>query len=144
MMKTFLPTSLVLVSVVVAHAESLEEKKFWKLQTERIDRSLAETEKVCGFKPTFEFLDKEKLREHSEKTKSSPYGICDNIVLLVNTICREGEDEKAAVREKISGFQCGFATPRTLQLDKKIVKYGGNNAEYNFTDWAKPLLLKKL
>ncbi|MBA3456712.1 MAG: hypothetical protein H0T42_26720, partial [Deltaproteobacteria bacterium] len=45
----------------------------------------------------------------------------------------------------IKGFQCGYGKPRSLDLSKAgIVKYMGNNDEVNFSDWAKPWLMKKL
>ena len=61
------------------------------------------------------------------------------------SLCREGDDEKASVKARIKGFQCGYAKPRTLDISKSgMVKYMGNNEESNFSDWAKPWLMKKL
>jgi hypothetical protein len=144
-MKKLLALSILLATATTIHAESLEERKFWKGQMDYINRGIAEGEKKCGVKFTFEFIDKENLRAEAEKNHNSPYGICDAIVQQVVSLCREGEDEKSSVNAKIKGFQCGYAKPRTLELDKAgIVIYMGNNQESNFSAWAKPWLMKKL
>lgn len=146
-MKKLLITSLVLATGTVAtlHAESLEERKFWKGQMDYINRGIEDGEKQCGVKFTFEFVEKPKLREATEKSGHSPYGVCDAIVQEVVSLCREGDDEKQSVAAKIKGFQCGYAKPRKLELTKAgILKYMGNNEESNFSDWAKPWIMKKL
>ena len=144
-MKKLLAFSILLGTAASLHAESLEERKYWKGQMDYLNRSLEDGEKQCGVKFTFEWVDKPKLREAAEKNNNSPYGICDSIVQEVTSLCREGEDEKSSVKAKIKGFQCGYAKPRTLDLSKAgIVKYMGNNEESNFSDWAKPWLMKKL
>ena len=52
---------------------------------------------------------------------------------------------RRSVKAKIKGFQCGSGKPRKLDLSAKgILKYMGNIEEANFSDWAKPWLLKKL
>ena len=79
-----------------------------------------------------------------EKTKHSPMGVCGNIIGEVASICRLGEDEKATVKAKITGFTCGYAKERNLDLKGGIVKFNGNNVQSNFSDWARPWLLKKL
>jgi hypothetical protein len=134
----------VLLLTTTATAESLEERKYWKGQMDYLQRSLDAVEAQCGFKPTFDFVDKPKLREASEKAGHSPYGICAAIVDEVESLCREGDDEKASVKAKIKGFSCGYAKPRKLDFTKGVVKYMGNNDESNFSDWAKPWLMKKL
>jgi hypothetical protein len=144
-MKKSIALSILLATTATVHAESLEERKFWKGQMDYINRAIADGEKQCGVKFTFEFVEKEKLRAEAEKNNNSPNGICDSIVEEVVSLCREGDDEKASVKAKIKGFQCGYAKPRTLDLSKSgIVKYMGNNEESNFSDWAKPWLMKKL
>jgi hypothetical protein len=144
-MKKLLALSILFATTATIHAESLEEKKFWKGQMDYINRGIDDGEKQCGVKFTFEFVEKAKLREEAEKNNNSPYGICDSIVQEVVSLCREGEEEKASVKAKIKGFQCGYAKPRKLDLSKGgIVKYMGNNEESNFSDWAKPWLMKKL
>jgi hypothetical protein len=132
------------VTAAAVHAESLEERKYWKGQMDYINRSIDDGEKTCGVKFTFEFVGKEKLRTEAEKNNNSPNGICDGIIQEVTSLCREGDDEKASVKAKIKGFQCGYAKPRNLELKGGIVKYMGNNEESNFSDWAKPWLMKKL
>jgi hypothetical protein len=129
---------------VVARAESLEEKKFWKGQRNYIDRELQIADKVCGTKLTFEWVDPPTLRAETEKTNHSPQGVCTNIIYQVAHICRGGADDAAAVRAKITGFQCGFAKERSLDLKGGIVRYLGNNNQANFADWAKPWLMKRL
>jgi hypothetical protein len=145
-MKKLLAFALLATTATTAavHAESLEERKFWKGQMDYINRSLDDGEKTCGVKFTFEFVGKEKLRAAAEKDGSSPNGICDAIIQEVVSLCREGDDEKSSVKAKIKGFQCGYAKPRTLDLKGGLVKYMGNNEEANFSDWAKPWLMKKL
>ncbi len=144
-MKKLLALSILFATTATIHAESLEERKYWKGQMDYINRGIDDGEKQCGVKFTFEFVEKPKLREAAEKNNNSPYGICDSIVQEVVSLCREGEDEKASVKAKIKGFQCGYGKPRKLDLGKNgIVKYMGNNEESNFSDWAKPWLMKKL
>jgi len=145
-MKKLLAFSILFATTTAAvvHAESLEERKYWKGQMDYINRGIDDGEKQCGVKFTFEFVGKEKLRADSEKNQSSPYGVCDSIVQEVVSLCREGEDEKASVKAKIKGFQCGYAKPRNLDLKNGMLKYMGNNEESNFSDWAKPWLMKKL
>jgi hypothetical protein len=144
-MKKLLALSILFATTATLHAESLEERKYWKGQMDYINRGIDDGEKQCGVKFTFEFIEKPKLREEAEKNNNSPYGICDSIVQEVVSLCREGEDEKASVKAKIKGFQCGYGKPRKLDLSKSgIVKLMGNNEESNFSDWAKPWLMKKL
>jgi len=128
----------------VASAESLEEKKFWKGQTDYVQRSLDDASEKCGVKFTFAWVDKPKLRTEADKAGASPNGICTAAIDEVNGLCRADEDGKAAVKAKIKGFTCGYAKPRKLDLKGGIVTYLGNNDEANFSDWAKPLLEKKL
>jgi hypothetical protein len=134
----------VLLLTTTASAESLEERKYWKGQMDYVQRSLDSAEKSCGYKLTFEFVEKVKLREASEKAGHTPNGICASIVDEVESLCREGDDEKTSVKAKIKGFKCGFANPRKLDLKAGIITYMGNNDEANFSDWAKPWLMKKL
>lgn len=143
-MKKLITASLLLATATV-HAESLEERKYWKGQMDYVQKSLDDSEKQCGGKFSFEFVDKAKLRTEAEKHDNSPNGICTAIIDQIDSLCREGDDEKASVKAKIKGFQCGYANPRKLDLSAKgIVKYMGNNEEANFSDWAKPWLMKKL
>jgi hypothetical protein len=143
MKKNLIVTSLLLVSTV-AFAESLEEKKYWKGENDYINKSIESANDGCGAKFTFDWVDKEKLRAAAEKADNSPYGICLAIVDQVGSLCREGEDEKAAVKKNIKGFRCGYSKPRSLELSGGIIKYMGNNEEANFSEWAKPWLTKKL
>ena len=128
----------------VAHAESLEEKKYWKDQMDYLNRSIDAASEACGVKFTFAWVDKAKLRSSAEKAGHSPYGICASVVDEVFSLCREGDDEKAAVKAGIKGFKCGFANPRKLDLKGGIVTYMGNNDQSNFSQWAKPILEKNL
>ena len=142
-MKTVL-TAAILVATTTAHAESLEDKKFWKRQRDYVDEHLKVAERACGFKLAFEWSSKETLRAEVEKTKHSPNGVCTAIVDSVASICREGTDEKAAVKAKITTIHCGYAKERTLELKSGTLTYLGNNTQSNFSDWAKPWLLKHL
>jgi hypothetical protein len=142
-MKKLLVLSTLLVSLT-ASAESLEEKKFWKGQMDYVQRSLDDATKQCGVKFTFDWVDKAKLRAETEKSSHTPNGVCAGIIDEVTSICREGEDEKKAVAAKIKGFTCGHAKERKLALTGGIVRYMGNNEQSNFSDWARPWLLKNL
>ena len=137
-----LPALIAMVSPL--HAESLEEKKYWKKEMDYVQRSLDEATEKCGVKLAFEWVDKPKFREAAEKDGNSPYGICAAIVDEVVTICREGEEEAAAVKAKIKGFRCGYKAERSLDLKGGTVTYLGNNKQANFSDWARPWLLKRL
>lgn len=145
-MKKLLVTTLVLLTGTVAtlHAESLEERKFWKGQMDYLNRSLDSASEKCGVKFTFAWVDKPKLRAAAEKNNNSPYSICASIVDEVEGLCREGEDEKSSVAAKIKGFQCGYGNPRSLSLSRGIIRLMGNTSEANFDDWAKPWLQKQL
>lgn len=142
-MKTVL-TAAILIAATTAHAESLEEKKFWKRQRDYIDEQLKVAERACGFKLAFEWSDRETLRTEVEKTKHSPNGVCHSIVDQVASLCREGADEKAAVKAKIATIHCGYAKERNLDLKGGTLTYMGNNTQSNFSEWAKPWLLKHL
>jgi len=131
-------------STSLVHAESLEDKKFWKKQMDYINQAVEKADKACGVKFTFDLVEKEKLHEEADKTKHSPSGICDAIVSEVATLCRKGEDEKSAVASKIKGFKCGFTKPRSLDLKGGTLTYMGNNQESNFSEWARPWLMKHL
>jgi hypothetical protein len=143
-MKKLLAFSVVLAATTTVRAESLEEKKYWKEEMDYMNRALDYGKEQCGVKFTFEWVDKAKLRAEAEKNNNSPNGICDSIVNEVSGICRLGEEEKAAVKAKIKGFACGYAKSRTLELKGGIVTFMGNNQQSNFSDWAKPWLMKKL
>ena len=142
-MKKVVPICLLLVATT-ALADSLEEKQFWKRQRDYIDRSLKTAENACGVKFVFDWENAATLRAETEKTKHSPNGVCTSVIDAVARICRIGADEKSTVAAKITGFSCGFAKPRSLELDGKIVRYRGNNSEPNFDPWANTWLLKHL
>jgi hypothetical protein len=142
-MKKLIVLSALLASTTV-FADSLEEKKYWKGQMDYVQRSLDDASKQCGVKLTFDWVDKAKLRAEAEKTNTSPNGICTTIIDEVNSLCREGDDEKKSVAAKIKGFTCGYAPDRKLGLSGGIVRYMGNNQQSNFSDWARPWLMKNL
>ena len=142
-MKKLLVLSIVLISSI-AGAESLEERKYWKGQMDYVQRSLDDAQTQCGVKLTFDWVDKAKLRAETEKSGHSPNGVCAAIIDEVAGICREGEDEKKSVAAKIKGFTCGYAKDRKLGLSGGVVRYTGNNDQANFSDWAKPWLMKNL
>ena len=143
-MKNWIACCAVLVLSSSVGAESLEERKYWKGQMDYVQRSLDSVAEKCGVKMTFEWVDKPKLREEAEKNNNTPNGICAGIVDEVESICREGEDEKKSVVAKIKGFKCGYAKERKLDLKGGTLTYMGNNQQSNFSDWARPWLLKKL
>jgi hypothetical protein len=147
-MKNLLALTALVVSVagtVTVRADSLEEKKFWQGQMDYVNEKLKTASEACDVKFTFDWVDKTTLRDTTAKNHWSPNGVCTNIVDEVGSLCRAGKDEKDAVKAKIKGFTCGYAEKRTLDLSKAgIVKYMGNNAEANFSDWAKPWLMKHL
>ena len=142
-MKTLIAAAI-LIATTTAHAESLEEKQFWKRQRNYVDKEIETANKACGANFTFDWVDKPTLRAEVEKTKHSPNGVCTNIIGVVAHICRQGEDEKSTVKEKITGFTCGYAKERNLSLSGKTLKYNGNNTQSNFDDWARPWVLKHL
>jgi hypothetical protein len=142
-MKTLLTAAILLVTTT-AYAESLEEKQFWKRQRNYVDEKLKVAEKACGFKIAFDWVEKETLRSEVEKTKHSPNGVCTGIIDDVAAICRQGDDEKAAVKAKISSVTCGYAKERNLDLKGGTLNYRGNNTQSNFSEWARPWLLKHL
>jgi hypothetical protein len=135
---------LALFVTTLAHSESLEDKKYWKGQMDYLNRGIEDASKKCEVAFTFEWVNKEKLRAAAAKNGNSPFGICEEIVIEVGRICAEGDDEKAAVKAKIKSFKCGYANPRTLGLRGGAVTYMGNQEQSNFSDWARPWLLKRL
>jgi hypothetical protein len=124
--------------------ESIEEKKFWKKETEYVNKEIESAGKRCDTEFAFEWIDKPKLRSEAERSKYTPYGICSNMVKLVEATCRNDEDAKAAVKKKIKTIKCGYAKPRKLDLKAGTLTYMGNNEEANMWDWGKPALEKKL
>ncbi len=143
-MRKTISITILLGGSALAHAESLEDKKYWKGQTDYINKELESASKQCDVKFTFDWVAKDKFRAALEKSSYSPNGVCGNIIDQVEMLCREGDDEKAAVKAKIKAFKCGHAKPRTLDLNSGTLTYMGNNDEANFSDWAKPWLMKKL
>ncbi len=123
---------------------SLEERKYWRGQMDYLQRSLDSAEKDCGIRFSFEWIEPAKLREAADANNNSPYGICASVIDEVDSLCREGADEKTSVAAKIKGFKCGYAKPRNLAFDGNALVYMGNNEESNFSDWAKPWIMKNL
>lgn len=142
-MKTVV-TAAILIVTSTAFAESLEERKYWKRQRDYVEEHLKGVERACGFKPNFEFHDQPTLRSETEKTRHSPMGVCNTLVDEIASICREGKDEASSVKAKISTIQCGFAADRSLDLKSNTLRYLGNNTQANFSNWARPWLLKHL
>jgi hypothetical protein len=144
-MNKLFTASIVLATIAIAQAESLEERKYWKGQMDYLNRSLESAAEKCGVKFTFAWVDKPKFRAAAEKNNNSPYSICASMVDEVESLCREGDDEKSSVKAKIKGFECGYGKPRKATIGKNgILKYMGNHEESNFSDWAKPWLMKQL
>ena len=139
-----LVTVCLLLATTTAYAESLEEKKFWKRQRDYINEKLKKASTQCGTNFSFDWDNASVLRTEVGKTKHTPHGVCGSVIDVVASVCREGADEKATVKAKITGFTCGFAKERTLDLKGGIVKYNGNNTQSNFDEWAKPWLMKHL
>ena len=142
-MKTLVVLSL-FVAGTLAHAESLGDKEYWKKQQNYIDSALKSANKACDTQLAVEWVDRDKFKEESEKAKGSANGICKSIVDELGSLCRKGADEKSAVKAKITALKCGFAKPRTLDLKAGTLTYMGNNEESNFSDFARPWLLKNL
>jgi hypothetical protein len=136
--------AVTLAGASTLRADSLEEKKFWKGQMDYVNEKLKWVSEACDVPFTFDWVDKAKLRDATAKNNWSPNGVCTGIVEQVGTLCRAGKDEKDAVKAKIKGFLCGYAEKRTLDLKGGNVVYMGNNAEANFSDWARPWLMKHL
>jgi|SRR6185312_609112 len=137
-------TAFVLVMSTTLHAESLEERKFWKGQMDYLSQNLEAASKSCDVKFTFDWIDKPKLREQADKTQASPNGICGAVIDEVEALCRDDADSKASVKAKIKGFTCGWSNPRSLDMKGGILQYLGNNEQANFSDWAKPWIEKHL
>ena len=133
-----------LLVTTTAYAESLEEKKFWKRQRDYVDETLKRTNKACDTNLTFDWENQTQLRTEVEKTKHTPNGVCTSIISEVASLCRQGDDEKAAVKAKITSLSCGYAKERSLDLKGGKLRYLGNNTQANFSEWARPWLLKHL
>jgi hypothetical protein len=146
-MKNLLALSVLGVTIAatgIVRSESLDDKKYWQRQLDYVNKNLESANRACDAHFTFEFIDKDHLRD-VEKTHHTPNSVCSAVIDEVGDICRnEGADGKKAVQEKIKGFQCGFGKPRELDLKGSTVKYMGNNEEGNFSAWAKPWLMKHL
>jgi len=145
-MKNVLVVSVFLAASTASllHAESLEERKFWKGEMDWMNKSLEAANEKCGTKFTFEWVNKPELRTETKKTNHGPANVCHGVVDEIEGICREGDDEKSSVKAGIKGFRCGYAEKRTLTLKNGIVTYMGNNVQSNWSDWARPILLKAL
>jgi hypothetical protein len=136
--------AIVLATSATLHADSLEDRKFWKGQMDYLNQNLDTASQACGVKFSFDWIEKDKLRAAAEKHQNSPFGICNSVIDEVGSLCRNDADGKASVAAKIKGFTCGYSNPRSLDLKTGIVRYMGNNEEANFSDWAKPWLEKHL
>ena len=69
-MKTLIAAAI-LIATTTAHAESLEEKQYWKRQRNYVDEEIKRANKACGTNFTFDWVDKPTLRAEVEKTKHS-------------------------------------------------------------------------
>jgi hypothetical protein len=136
--------SIILATTATIHAESLEEKKYWKGEMDYINKSLDDAKSQCGVAFSFAFIDQAKLRAEATKHEASPSTICNLAIDEVDSMCRSGDDGKAAVKAKIKGFTCGYGNPRSLDLKGGTLKLLANTEEANFSDWAKPWLEKHL
>ena len=143
-MKKVVSIALVLAATATLHADSLEERKFWKGQMDYVNQNLDSASQACGVKFSFDWIEKDKLRDAAAKHNNSPYGICIQVIDEVGSLCRNDADGKASVAAKIKGFRCGYSNPRGLDMKAGTVVYMGNNEEANFSDWAKPWLEKHL
>jgi hypothetical protein len=124
---------------------SLEERKYWRGQEDYLFQSLDRGPDTCGVKFSFQWdADRQTFRDRAEKNNNSPYSICAAMIDEVLSLCRDGDDEKQSVASAIKGFHCGYANPHTAKIEDGIVVYMGNNEEPNFSDWAKPWLMKSL
>ena len=69
-MKSLVTACVLLSTIAVANAESLEEKKFWKSQRNYVDRELQIAEKACGTTFSFDWVDPPTLRPASGRPAS--------------------------------------------------------------------------
>lgn len=123
---------------------SLELRKYYRGQMDYLRRSLDAAEKDCGVRFGFEWVDPPTLRQGAESHSHTPYGICAAVIDEVDGLCREGADEKSSVVARIKAFKCGYSNPRNLAFEGNTLVYMGNNEQSNYSDWAKPWIMKNL
>lgn len=121
----------VLAVTSLAHAESLEERKYWRAKMDRIEGKLKEAIESCGVELTFEYVGKEALRENAEKEKYAPNVLCQYVIEQVGSRCRDGDKPKAAVARKVKGMQCTYGAKRSVTFKNGIVLLKGNGHDFN-------------
>jgi len=135
----------VLVLTSLVHAESLEERKYWKGQMVRLEQKLSVVVDSCGVEIPFEYVGKEALRANAEKEKYSPNVLCGYVVAEVGSQCLDGEKRKAAVAKKVKAMQCTWAPKRSITVKNGIVLLKGNGHEFSgLAGFVRDELKKKL
>jgi hypothetical protein len=133
----------VLITTSLVHAESLEERRYWKAEMRDIEDYRAEAVQSCGVELTFEYIGKDALRADAERAKYLPHVLCGYIVKEVGSQCRDGEKQKASVAAKVKGIQCTFGDKRSVTVKNGIVLLKGNGDMHSLAGYVRDQLKAK-
>lgn len=123
--------------------ESLGEKKMWREQEEYLTKEAEQVTSACEKTVTGSFV-KPSFKGQLE-TGNSVYGFCAEAYSALRNICAD-PDGKAAVKEKISKFECAFGGPgkRAMSLKDGTLQMTIDWDAANYGDFINDWLLKNL
>jgi hypothetical protein len=123
--------------------ESLGEKKKWREQEELLTKEAEQVTTSCEKEIPGSFV-KPSFKGQLE-TNNSIYGFCAEAYSALRNICAD-PDGKAAVKEKISKFECAFggAGKRTMSLKDGTLQMSIDWEAANYGDFINDWLLKNL
>jgi hypothetical protein len=123
--------------------ESLGEKKKWREQEEFLAKEAEQVTTACEKAVPGSFV-KPSFKDQLE-TNNSIYGFCAEAYSGLRNICAD-PDGKAAVKEKISKFECSFGGTgkRALSLKDGTLQMSIDWEASNYGDFINEWLLKNL
>jgi hypothetical protein len=123
--------------------ESLGEKKMWREQEEYLAKEAEQVTTACEKAVPGSFV-KPSFKGQME-TNNSIYGFCAEAYSALRNVCAD-PDGKAAVKEKISKFECSFGGTgkRALSLKDGTLQMSIDWEAANYGDFINEWLLKNL
>jgi hypothetical protein len=131
------------VAVPAFAQESLGEKKMWREQEELLAKEAEQVTTTCEKEIPGSFV-KPSFKDQME-TNNSFYGFCAEAYSALRNICAD-PDGKAAVKEKISKFECTFGGTgkRAMSLNGGTLQMSIDWEAANYGDFINEWLLKNL
>lgn len=134
----------VLLTTSVVHADSLEDRTYWKAEMRDIEDRRKRIVVECGIDVPFEYIGKEALRADAEKKKYAPHVLCDYVVNEVRSQCGDGPKRKAAVVAKVKHIQCGLAAKRSVTVKGGVVLFQVPADFSGLAGWIRDELIRKI